>query len=116
MIKEDVKLFEMNLILAARSVFDVRALEEFVTNNPKKDEQINLKILLTIVQDGLKPNITGLKKWQIFKRLKLKKMFSDMYLVKNLTVQELNDLVLKVRVLEGYDPEKKKKPETKSVK
>ena len=120
--QKEIELFGEKLILAERTVADVRALEIFVSqqNGQMGDESVKMQSVITVILDGLKLNIKRLKWYEIFKRMKYKRMFKARYLIKNLTNNQLHELWKDVLTLEGQKIEenskKKERPEPVSTK
>lgn len=103
--EKGIRLFGEDLVITERSAADVQALEKFIGSHQDPDEAVQVKIVLTIIQDGLKANLENLKPWQIIRHSKLKKMFSDIYLIGHLSPAQLQEIVKEIRILEGFDPD-----------
>jgi hypothetical protein len=116
---EKIKLFNRELLLTERKAFDVYEIEEYMRNS-----HTTLQILYgdaLFVQAGLKYNIEDLcikiflfgneikLPFRPFRYLKLKRILSADYLLKNLTRNQILELVSKIWYLEtGEDISKKK--------
>lgn len=108
-----ISLFNKELSLHERDAQDVLNLNEWITNE-KADSKTAIIFHAAMVSDALKDNhrtLTGLK---IFKKWQLKRITSINYLMRKLSMSELNALSEQVYKLEGVDVDAQKKK--KSIK
>jgi hypothetical protein len=111
---EVVELFGVNLLLAERYWADAQIVEMYQEKHKDEKDSI-VNVLILILQAGLKINFEQCPKWNIVRRLKLRKILSADYLISHLTQNQILELPSKIRRLEDPDFDKKKvtEPETK---
>lgn len=116
--REKIKLFNRELYLTERKAFDVYEIEEFYKKNSTQLGLIYGDALF--IQAGLKFNIEKIclnvvilgnelaVPFRPFLYFRYKKIFSVKYLLKNLTRNEMSDLIGKIWFLETDEYLKKK--------
>lgn len=96
------------LTLYERRAKDVLDLADFLKSSQSEGSAVsNIFIGTQIIIASLKPNIEKLKWYQFLKKYRLKKIINYKFLINNLSVSELEELMNKVYLLEGIDTKKK---------
>jgi len=101
-----VRIGRDNLRIFKRRAFDVIELAEFARAEASETAQIIQ--MCKIVADSLKRNAEGIRWWEIFRKRRITRSTTVEGVMKGLTIQEVNEIALKVLELEGvYDSKKK---------
>jgi len=100
----------IELKIFKRKAIDVIELAEFARKQQGDTAQIFQ--MAKIVSDSLKHNLKHLKWWKIFSYFFMRKLTSVKGLLKYFSIDEINEIALKVLESEGVDISSKKKVET----
>ena len=101
-----VELFGKTVLISERTALAVNTLSEYSAKNSNGYADLVLQNVV-IVCDALKINSELLKWWQIIKKFRYKKLFSEKNIHSKLSVNTLINLAHKVLELEGVDLKKK---------
>lgn len=105
---EEIELFGKKVLLSERTARDVEKLRLY-SKNTEGSISDSVFQSAVMVRDALQINFKKLKWWQIVKRLWLKQICNEKYLIKHLSERVIFKLSEKVLVLEGVDIEALKK-------
>lgn len=96
-----IEISGLRLGLYPRRTLDVVLLAEY---SREHDSEIDRLYQVTyIVRDGLKPNLTDCKWWQLIRKFRIKKLLSLQYLMKLYNLSELNTIASIILKLEGVE-------------
>lgn len=110
MLFQDKVIFgNLELRIFKRKAIDVIELAEFARKQQGDTAQIFQ--MAKIVSDSLKHNLKHLKWWKIFSYFFMRELTSVKGLLKYFSIDEINEIALKVLELEGVDVSSKKKAE-----
>ena len=108
-INDKVIFGSLEMKIFKRKAIDVIELAEFARKESSDTAQIFQ--MAKIVSDSLKRNLLLLKWWQIFKYFILKKFTQVESILSNFSIDEINEIALKVLETEGLEIDTKKKAE-----
>lgn len=96
--------------LKAKDVFDMNEFTR-TAQNEENPVRVNIFVGVQTILASLRPNIEELKRYQIIKKYRFKKIINYENLILKLSVTELDELVTAVHLLGGTDIKKKVVPE-----
>jgi hypothetical protein len=103
---KEIELFGEKYLLSERTAFDVMSVTELFPGGKMTNSEA-ASLFAYVVSQALKINLNNLKWYQVFKKRKINKIISTKYLLKNLSVSQIDELWKQVMELEGVDLKKK---------
>lgn len=88
---KEIVLFGEKVFLFERTLGQMYAFAEYAKTEKEVNMLNNAILSISVIRDSLQPNIERLKFYQLFRKRKLKKLFSTDFLFKNLTRQQISD-------------------------
>lgn len=109
-----VKLFnnEKEFLISERTAGDVVSFAEF-SEKLENTQTNSLYKAIVIIEAGLKINFSKIKFYQLFKRLYLKRVLNQKYLINNLSALQISELAKEILILEGFNFDNTEVPKKK---
>lgn len=105
---KDIELLGLKVKLYERNAKDVYELVELIKADKDKDTPLASYVYaLVMITQSLKPNLAEIRWYNAIKYYKLKQMLKPKYLIKKLSLQQINELSSIIAELELYNDKKK---------